>query len=315
MKQEDWLDVLGMPLDKAIKNYHFPDIEPNLFSEEHCKELRSILSHLPEDNKKLKELLTLRITQGRIEEITEHDQSFIYHIQIRHKKEMYLVDLKLQGLRLSYDGIQYVGKAPQHRTIKWLTLALILALLMITVLGWQQIQHIVGVTDVSINGDHDGEHIENRTTNGDYSLQDLQDYATENNHVLLTKAEYEQHLNDYLETNIDDSINHALEKALAEALEEERKTLLAEQEAFLEKNRLAVEESEDGNVITVTIESGMHSESIAALLAEKGLARSKEEMHQAFIDYDVQQDLRRGTYELSTNASYVEIIETITQAN
>lgn len=66
------------------------------------------------------------------------------------------------------------------------------------------------------------------------------------------------------------------------------------------------------NTISVTIESGMDSQSIARHLYQKHVIGSASDFDAYMLEHDVTQKLKAGDFEIPANASYAEIVKIIT---
>lgn len=72
------------------------------------------------------------------------------------------------------------------------------------------------------------------------------------------------------------------------------------------------ESKNDRDTVSISIESGMVSQSIAKYLYQKNVIGSASDFNKYMLDHDVTQKIRAGEYEIPTDASYAEIVEIIT---
>lgn len=274
MNRNVFLELLGLRFRKLTTDFHYPALHPNLFTAKNCEEIRSHLSGVSDQNEKLQSQIINLIHKGYIEEIDKKNDSLIIGVKITHKSEMYLLELQLHNYKWSFSSIQYLGQATRKKLIWLLSSALALSILLVLLLLSKNLGQIsLTETDSKKISDIQGTEVQTpENMNSAIDLKELQRIALENQYILLTQEELENLLNDENTQN----------KESKEELQEE---------------------------ITITIQSGMTSYDVAALLEESGLARSVNEIEQLFVELRVQKKIRSGTFTFSSESTYLEIIQ------
>ena len=306
----EWLNVLGMKMKEAIDKYYYPDIEPQHISAKQCSELRTILSKVPDDDHELKKLIIKRIIKGRIEEVKQQEDILAFQVSIRHKKEMYLIELELRGLNWHVAGIQYTGKASQRPLVWGLSAALALSVTLFSLILLTEF----GPSSVIADQSQPKKEMEANA----YSLSDLKQLAKEHAYVLYTEEEFNEIVNLYIEEALANERKSTADNNTGQQTDGEETANDGEADPKVaekkndENSGQHLEETSLPETVTITVEPGMSSQDIAAMLVQENLARNEQELKELLIALDVEHEMRSGTFEIPRQSTYMEMINILT---
>lgn len=326
MDRQEWLTMLGVKLGDVIKKYHYSGLESGFVTKAECKQFRSMIYGLPSDDKALRKFIIQKMKQGRIEEITEEPQYMIFHVKVRVKNEWYRMDLRLESMRWSLDGLQYVGKVGQQ--IKKWAAGIIVATAFILA-AFLLLQHVFPQGQsaqnspvlVSEQQENDREQENNQPLS--FSPEDLRLLAEEHNMIVMTTeeynseaqqasdaaaeqalAEYEQEMTESMQADIDEAVQQALEQAVSEAVEEAIEEYRRQNEPTQSDIQPAAR--------NIFIQSGMASSEVARLFQNQGFISDHNELQQVLTDLNLRNRIRSGNHTIPANSSVREIAEIIT---
>lgn len=280
MNNNSFLELLGLRFNKLISDFHYPPLHPSLFTVKNCEEIRSHLSGVSDQNEKLQRKIAKLINKGNIEEIDKKNDSLIIGVEITHKSELYLLELKLNNFKWSFNSIHYLGLAPRKKLIWMLSSALAFSILLVLLLLSKNLEQF---SVENTEGPNENREIE-------VVSEELQRIAKDNQYILLTQEE------------LDDLLEETEKK-----LDNEKEHIVSTPE--ITHNNENENENEKDKTVIITIESGMSSYDVAVLLEKNGLARSVNEIEQLFIELRVQKKIRSGTFTFSVESTYLEIIQ------
>lgn len=285
-------NALGISMKHFIAKNEYPSIDSSIISDKNCKEIRSHLYGLASDDAKLKEQMVRLLSRGIIEEIREKEDTYIFLLNITYKSEHYLVELKLKQFEWSFTSLHYVGEASK---VKKYSVYAGLVTLMIGFIAFlffylvplqsltQKIEDVIDHQELP----EPQEITENNPIDvSGLSLDQIENAALQHQHKLIPITEYDE-----------------LNQTIMELKEREKEAT--------EKNQTSAMEAP--GKVSITIRPGMQSSEIATLVYEAGLARSQKEISQLFTELQIHNKIRAGTFEISTDATYFDLINTLTK--
>ncbi|GGK20786.1 hypothetical protein GCM10010965_12320 [Caldalkalibacillus thermarum] len=292
-----WLEALGKELKKVIDTYQYPSLTSEIFTEDICDEWRSTLSGLPSSDEALKQVMTKQLHKSTIEEIEDAGQHLLFKVKLKHKGELYQVQLKLENLTWSIVSLQYIGNDTKKRLVWGINVALVFMLLIGSWFMFQKwtegapAQTSLSTDDRSAAQNWDEKLFLNH-------IDDIQKAAKQHGYIIMTEEEFNAALDD-----------HAQQRLIAHLTENESEASEMEK---TESEPQAGETKSPEEMVELAIQPGMTSPDIAAQLVEKGLARNEREVLQLFRKLGVDKNIRSGKYHIPSNATYMEIINILT---
>lgn len=284
--KEMWMEILGKKLDKVIRQYKYPPLTEDVITDQICAQWRNILSGLPDDDESLKPLLIRRLLKSTIEEIEERDQHLAFSLFLKHGGELYLVQLLLKDLTWSIQSIQYVDQVRKNY-LAW-GVSLGLAFFLLVGGGWLIFKGDDDHAQEPLMQDEEApSSIEWNDHLFQLHLEEITASAKAHGYVLMREEDWQREI----------------EKEVEARLAEEAKQVSPSPSA----------QREETKEVTITIKPGASSAEVAKLLAEKRLVRSEKEARQLFSALKAEHKIRAGTYTISTEATYLDIIKLITR--
>ncbi len=132
---------------------------------------------------------------------------------------------------------------------------------------------------------------------------------------MITKEQFNDYKMDQSLENVKESMN---EQSSPEPTINSPSKTSSKKETSSESNTKPNNESKTNHkktareTVTITIESGMVSQSVARYLYQKNVIGSIKDFNQYMSEHGVTQKLRAGEFEIPIDASYEEIVEIIT---
>lgn len=281
-----WMEVLGKRLDKVIDQYKYPPLTQDIITDRICDQWRNILSDLPSDNETLKPYLMRRLLKSTIEEIEEMDQHLVFSLFLKHKGELYLVQLLLKDLAWSIQSIQYVDQVRKNYLAWGVGLGLIILLLAGG--GW-----------LIFKGDPDE------------AKEDLQKAEKVSTSPFQWDDRFFQlYLDEITASARAQGYVILREEDLQKEIDEQVKERMAEEK---QQGASSTPQTEQKKEVTITIKPGASSAEVAKILAENHLVRSEEEARELFSALKAEHKIRAGTYTIPQEATYLDIIRLITR--
>jgi hypothetical protein len=279
MNKDTLVDSLGKTFKKVIAKYSYPSITPSSFSNRHCELVRTHWNGLPNNNEKLKDKIVAKLLEGYVEEIRDKGNYYIFLLNVKHKSELYLVELKLENYEWDFLSLQYIGEAS---TKSKAGIVAIFSIVFLLLLGFFATSYVTKETAAPIV-EPETKTIDKLSENEDMTVEELHQVAEKMDYILLKKDKYNQ-------------------------LQEE----IQNKSQVIEPKKNDENGEED---IIINIKPGMSSEDIANLLVEEGLARSTKEVRELFTQLKINSKIRAGTYSISKDSTYFDLIRQITQKN
>ncbi|WP_202081094.1 hypothetical protein [Caldalkalibacillus salinus] len=287
-----YIHLIGQPFSRLQQTMSYPPINEHSFTSRDYAHIRSLLSSVPSDTQRLFKKLCRLIKHGSIDEITEHRHGLTVTLCVCHKREQYNIEMYLSYHKWAWQfkAIHFTGKQlipTQQRVLTYATLVFCTLLL---IWLWSNDSIIHTFHGEQVIGYDDSERDQPNVTNHDEKSPPNQE-DTENENVWQSQLPEFLHTYTHRQARVVEN-SSSMDGKEKENLEHERHTT---------HNR--------ANGIQITILPGMNSQEVAELLAEKGLARSVEEIQELFITLQVQDKIRVGTYTFEETETYMDIIE------